>query len=153
MDNVTLEIVNLDQFITDIATDIEKNMDAYLRQCTGETVTEITRLAESGRNAYNEVLPPYSEGYRKKRKKKGLSEAVNFQFSSSMLRSLVAERRAKLKYTLGVKGGSSGTSNSLKVYYLEQIHNRRYYLLHYTKYLEKQVWIRNAKLFGFEWEG
>ena len=117
-----------------------------IQQATKESIentgafllAELFLLANSGKNADNQPLQPYSAWYQAIRQNKGLSLAPNFQFTSSMLNSLTIMSKNDNSFIIGVIGiDVNGMSNALKLQKTQQIKN--YYLLRATVYLSNKV--------------
>lgn len=137
MSDVFLATVTVAGMIFDPAK-LEKAINDALLSSGAFLLAELFLLANSGKNADNQPLQPYSVWYQAIRQMKGLNSTPNFQFTSSMLNSLTILSKNGNMFSIGVAGSDiNGMSNALKLQKTQKIKN--YYLLRATDYLSKKT--------------
>lgn len=103
-------------------------------------LAELFILANSSKNADNQALIPYSIWYQQIRAAKGLGLTPNFQYSSAMINSLSILNKSDNMFSIGVVGSDlNGMSNALKLYKVQNMKGKNYYLLKATTYLTNRT--------------
>ena len=124
-------IDELDLYFKKLQTDVSGMLNSIM----AEALVEIVTLVNEGKNVFGVPFQPYSPGYQKQRRKKGLRVTPNMQYTSDMIQSLHVAKRGKYTYTIGVLGSDrNGNRNSDKLRRLEQMKN--YKILFWSKRLK-----------------
>lgn len=143
MVDIKLESINLNQILTEIENDLESDGIELGDLVMAAIYSEILILVNSGKNADNQPLAPYSQSYIKKRVKAGRSSSPNLQFTSDMINSLTITKSVSgstQKWIISPSGGDrSGVSNNDKMVYLEDMAGKNYTLLDWTNHMQKTM--------------